>query len=70
MVYISIHDEDFPPVEDPTTETRGDGNVIVFKDIKFSVVPDVWYKWRVDCVEENSKKRRQSGTWLFRIQTI
>ena len=70
MVYISESDGDFPPMDKPNTKIEGDGNVIVFKDIEFTVVPDVWYKWRVDCLEGSTKKRRQSENWLFRVQTI
>ena len=68
-VFISKNDEEFPSVDEPTTEMTGNGNVIIFSDIDFNVVPDVWYKWRVDCVEGNANKRRQSEIWRFKMQS-
>ena len=67
MVYIAKKDEDMPALDEPTTEMSGEGNVIVFKDINFSVSPGEAYKWRVDCVEGETQKRRKGATWKFTI---
>ena len=69
MVYIAKNSTDFPPMDEPTTEMTGDGNVIVFKDLDFKVSTNIWYKWRVDCVEGENKKRREGDTWLFRMHS-
>ena len=68
MVYIAKNSTDFTPVDEPTTELTGNGNVIIFGDIDFKVSANIWYKWRVDCVEGATKNRREGNTWLFRMQ--
>merc|ERR1719430_1970351 len=67
MVYIAKNSTDFPPLDQPTTELTGEGNVIVFKDIGFTVLPNKWYKWRVDCFKGATSQRLSSDTWLFRM---
>ena len=67
MVYIAKETTDFPPIDQPTTEIAGDENVVVFKDINFIITPGQLYKWRVDCSEGTTNKRRTGDTWLFKM---
>ena len=68
MIYIAKAHHGFPPLDEPTTEIDGDGNVVVFKDIDFTIEADQEYKWRVDCVKSGSNNRKQSGEWSFTIK--
>merc|ERR1712150_192190 len=69
MVYISKSDDNFPPNDEPNTEMQGNGNVVVFKEIGFDVIPDVWYKWRVDCLKSSTNKRIYSDIWHFKMKS-
>ena len=63
----------FPLLDAPTTELQGEGNVVVFKDIlensgtgkTLTFDTEVWYNWRVDCVEGATNKRRKGKVWRF-----
>ena len=68
MIYITKAHHEFPPLDEPTTEIDGDGNVVVFKDIDFTIEADREYKWRVDCVENGSNNRKQSDEWSFTMK--
>merc|ERR1712136_501477 len=68
MIYIAKAHHGFPPLDEPTTEIDGDGNVVVFKDIDFTIEADQEYKWRVDCVKSGSNNRKQSEEWSFTIK--
>ena len=68
MVYIAEKTEDFPSDDEPTTEMTKDNNVIVFDEIGFAVSAGTAYKWRVDCVEGESGKRRSGETWEFSMK--
>ena len=68
FVYVAEIDSDFPPNDDPTTETTGDNNVVVFDDIDLNIKSGTEYKWRVDCVEVETNKRRRGDTWSFILQ--
>ena len=69
MVYIAKEGDELPPIDEPTTEMTGTGNVVVFKDIGFDIEPEQPYIWRVDCVSAADNKRRQSNTWGFTIKS-
>ncbi len=65
MTYISLDNDDFPPINQPTAELYGDENIIAFKDINVNIKSGKIYKWRVDCVEGATKKRRTGDVWKF-----
>jgi len=69
MIYIAKESSDFPSIDEPTTEMNGDGNVVVFDDVGFTVSPGKLYKWRVDCVEGESSKRRSGDVWMFKMSS-
>ena len=68
MVYIAEKASDFPTDDEPTTETTGDNNVIVFAEIEFEVITGTAYDWRVDCVEGELGNRRGGDTWEFSLK--
>lgn len=65
VVYITPNNKDFPPIDQPTSELLGDDNIIPLSDIDTSITSGELYKWRVDCVEGITDKRRPGDTWLF-----
>lgn len=71
MVYVSLHDEDFPPEDNPTVELAAGYNIVFLKNIDVEIVTGEAYKWRVDCVSATSgkkyKQRRTGQTWTFTI---
>ena len=52
MVYIVPNENEFK--SDPTAKLTGEGNVIVFDELvtHLEISPNIWYKWKVDCVED------------------
>ena len=65
MAYIALDNKDFPPVNQPTAELSGDDNIIALKDIVINISSGKLYKWRVDCVEGATNKRRTGDVWHF-----
>ena len=65
MAYITLDTDDFPPVNQPTAELYGEDNIIAFENIDFTIKSGKLYKWRVDCVEGDTKKRRTGDVWRF-----
>lgn len=68
MVFITEKASDFPADDEPTTETTGDNNVIVFAEIGVEDRTGTAYEWRVDCVEGESGNRRGGDTWEFSLK--
>ena len=66
MVYIAKNKKDMPPKDKPTATLSGEGNVVVFDDIDFSIEKGDYY-WRVDCVKGDTNKRTSGNTWKFTI---
>ena len=69
MVYISLKEEEFPLINNPTIELEGNDNIVSFDDISDKIISGVEYKWRVDCVEGITKKRRQGDIWVFKMNS-
>ena len=67
MVYIGKDKKAMPPVNEPTATLSGEGNVVVFDNIDYSIDVGDYY-WRVDCVEGATNKRRKGATWKFTIE--
>ena len=59
MVYVAHSTEEFPSLDQPAIELIGDNNVVDLEDIDIKISSDEKYKWRVDCVEGPSNKRRK-----------
>jgi len=66
LVYIAKNKKDMPPKDKPTATLSGEGNVVVFDDIDFSIEKGDYY-WRVDCVKGDTNKRTSGNTWKFTI---
>ena len=56
-----------PPKNEPTATLTGEGNVVVFDDIDFTIDNGNYY-WRVDCVKGDTNKRRNGATWKFTVE--
>ena len=65
MIYITPKEEEFPELDHPTIELGGNDNIVSFDDIENKIISGLEYKWRVDCVEGITKKRRQGNVWVF-----
>ena len=65
MAYIAPETMDFPPDDQPTAELVDEENVIYLSDIDVTIEPGEKYKWRVDCVEGQTMKRRTGDVWTF-----
>jgi len=66
LVYIAEMGATFAAVDEPTLVLIGDQNVILFKEIGFSLIPDRTYKWRVDCLDGDTGIKQQTGdVWSF-----
>ena len=65
MVYIAPKDNDFPPKDEPTAELADDDNIVYLSDIDVTIESGEKYKWRVDCVEGTTMKRRTGDVWTF-----
>ena len=65
VIYIAKKDVDFPPLDEPNLELFGSDNIVPLKNINVSIEAGEAYKWRVDCVESSSNKRREGDVWVF-----
>ena len=65
MVYIAPKKMDFPPNDQPTAELFEGDNVIHLNNIDVDIQSGEKYKWRVDCVEDATKKIRTGDVWTF-----
>jgi len=65
MIYLSLLNDDFPAVDNPTKVLFGNNNIVAFDQINVPIVPGERYKWRVDCVDETKDERRTGDIWQF-----
>ena len=68
MVYITLQNDDFPPLDEPTIEMNGEDNIVSFSDLDVEIISGAKYKWRVDCVEALTNTRRKGDIWIFKMQ--
>jgi len=65
VVYIVSENEPFPPYDQFSVEMEGDDNIIKLSELEVTIHSGEAYKWRVDCVEGGSNKRRVGDIWTF-----
>ena len=67
MIYIANRDDDFPPIDQPTSVLFGTDNIVPLTGLDISIEGGEAYKWRVDCIEGSSNSRREGDVWVFTL---
>ena len=65
MIYVAPNNKDFPPIDEPTKVLYGNNNIVALAEIEVPIISGDRYKWRVDCVEGKTNKRRTGDIWFF-----
>ena len=65
MIYVANKNADFPAMDQPTSVLFGTDNIVPLNGLDISIESGEAYKWRVDCIEGVSNRRREGDIWVF-----